>query len=97
MTGPLEGPSSPPGRDATGARSYIYNLKDIAGFSADAWQKITCPTLILHASRDSFVTRSHTVELANLIPHVQMDVIDADHLMVVNDAPEVIKHIEAFV
>ncbi|MEU3648855.1 alpha/beta fold hydrolase [Lentzea sp. NPDC034063] len=62
--------------------------------------RVQCPTLILHSRDDSRVPASQASELAALIPHSQLVILDSsNHLLTASEPawPEFLSHIDDFV
>ncbi len=82
----------------TGVRVYLYCLYHIYVFSNDAeWKNITVPTLVMHGSKDSFVPVAHARELAGLLPHAELHIVEGgNHMLVLNNIEEVAEAIQGF-
>lgn len=82
-----------------GLRSYLRSLSVL--FTRDytpGWDALAAPTLIIHGSRDAMVPVSHSKTLAGRLPRAELLVLPgANHILVLNNVPEVAAAIEKFV
>lgn len=83
----------------TGARSYLFSLQHLYTFSNTVWQNIEpLPVLIVHGDKDSMVPLKNAVALSKLLPQAKLAIIKgANHILVLNNVPEVSQEIESFI
>ena len=83
----------------TTLRVYIYCLAHAYAVNYDElWKEIRVPTLIMHGTEDSYIPASHSVQLSKEIQHATLVLLPrANHIIVLNNIPEVSHHIETFV
>jgi pimeloyl-ACP methyl ester carboxylesterase len=82
-----------------GIRSYLRCMQIIFAhdYTPD-WTALTQPVLIVHGGKDSIVPVEHSHRLVKILPHATLvELADANHILVLNNAPEVIKEIESFI
>lgn len=79
-------------------RLYCYCLYRVYTYAPQRWSEIACPTLIVHGSRDSFVPLRLALAAQRNIPRSNIKILEgANHMLVMNDAPEIIAEIRRFV
>ncbi len=88
------------GRDLriTTLRVYIYSLAHAYTKGYDfLWERVAVPTLIMHGKEDSIIPVENAVRLASEIPGAELVILArANHVIVLNNIPEVAEHIRAF-
>ena len=82
-----------------GLRSYLYSLRVV--FARDYtpdWGVLRCPVLIMHGGKDSLASVIHGQALAAILPAATLTILPgANHILVLNNIPEVAAEIEKFV
>lgn len=83
----------------TGPRSYIFSLEHLYAFSNKEWWGTTAiPILIVHGEKDSMVPPKNAVALSKILPNAKLVLLkDANHILVLNNVPEVSDAIENFI
>ena len=83
----------------TGPKSYLFSLGHLYAFSHEEWWKsILTPTLIVHGTRDTMVPLKNAVALSKTIPNAHLITLkNANHILVLNNVPEVSQAIENFI
>lgn len=82
-----------------GLRSYLRAMRLVFArdYSAD-WKGLSLPALIVHGSKDSIVPVAHARALAQTLPQAELvEVAEANHILILNNAPEVAELIRDFV
>ncbi len=84
---------------ATSVRVYTYCLTHAYAKNFDPmWKDIHVPTLLIHGNRDSIIPVHHSELLMKEIRGSTLVVLEhANHILVINNVPEIANHIEAFV
>ncbi len=82
----------------TSLHVYLYcTQQSYLGSKADALSRITAPTLLIHGENDTIFPISGSVEMHKRIPNsVFVSVPGTDHVIVLNNFPEVKKAMETF-
>ena len=84
---------------AMSLRLYLYCLRHIYAYEHDnLWATITVPTLVVHGERDSFVPLRYGIQVAHIISDAKLVILKgANHMLVLNNVPEVCEEIEKFI
>ena len=82
----------------TSARVYIFCMRHIYKLDTDAWwREVKIPSLIIHGKKDTIIPFEKAERLHALWPHSQLILMDnANHILPVNDVPEVIAVLSSF-
>lgn len=82
-----------------GLRSYCLALSVVFERAYESeWPKAAVPTLIVHGGTDSFIPLSYARELAAALPGARLhEIADANHILIMNNIPEVAECIQKFV
>lgn len=59
-----------------------YNFKN---FSIENYERITCPTLVIHGEKDRIVEYFHAEKLAQLVPQSQLEMIPGGSHMIIEE------------
>lgn len=83
---------------ATGVRSFLYATYHAFHVRcAGVASTVTCPVLLVHGERDTIFPVVNTRELVNEFPRAEMYILpDADHILVLNHAQEILPRIHRF-
>ena len=83
----------------TGLHVYLYCLKQLYGFDLkDHLGEIAVPVLVIHGAKDTVVPCSNSISLVEKIKGSRIVVLNgANHILVLNNIPEVSRLIEDFV
>ncbi len=83
----------------TGFRIYFYYIASMSGFDRqDLLSKIKIPTLIIHGKKDGYFPVQNAIYMASMTPHSELHLLSkADHIIVLNNFPEISELIERFV
>lgn len=83
----------------TGPRSYLFSLEHLYSFPNEEWRGTTAiPTLIVHGEKDSMVPPKNAVALSKILSNAKLILLkDANHILVLNNVPEVSDAIENFI
>lgn len=79
-------------------RSYLYCLKQASGFDEeDVLPKISIPVLIIHGAKDTIFPVQDSIRMAARIKNARLKIFpDANHLLILDHAPQAIEDIEKF-
>jgi pimeloyl-ACP methyl ester carboxylesterase len=77
-------------------RVYLYCLRQLYGFTNDAWwNDIDVPVTILHGTHDFYVPYRFATELASAIPNSKLITLqNANHMLVLNNKKEILELIK---
>jgi pimeloyl-ACP methyl ester carboxylesterase len=80
-------------------RSYLFCLKQASAFDEEATlPKISMPVLIMHGAKDTIFPVQDSIRMASRIKTARLKILpDANHLLILNNAPQVIDEIEKFI
>lgn len=83
----------------TTLRVYLYATRQSYNFDAeDFLGNIYIPTLIIHGKKDTIFPVQYGVLMANTIPNTKLILLeDADHILALNNEPEISQAINAFI
>jgi len=83
----------------TSLRVYIFCMRQIySRDTKDWWLGLTIPVLLIHGKRDSVISSRNTEKLRTLMPTAKYILLEkGNHILAVNNVPEVVKSIESFV
>ncbi|MCW1930634.1 MAG: alpha/beta hydrolase [Candidatus Kerfeldbacteria bacterium] len=83
---------------ATGIRSFLFATYHSFSVRCDGVAKhIQCPVLMIHGKRDTIFPVKNALELEKEFPHARAVILNnADHILVLNHAQEVLPHINTF-
>jgi len=83
----------------TSLRVYLYCLRRIYEFKGEnRVYSLNLPILIMHGKKDTFMPVAHSISLAARLKRCKLILLDnANHIIVLNNIPEVARAIENFV
>jgi len=83
----------------TSLRIFLYCLKQLYKFDRESFlDKINIPVLIMHGKSDTIISVKNSVIIAKRISHSKLILLDnTDHIIVLNNFPEVSEAIENFI
>ncbi len=82
----------------TSLRVYIFCMKHIYNRDTDDWwHRLEIPVLIVHGEKDTVIPVANAEKLHTLMPHSKLVLLrDANHILPVNNIPEVTVALEDF-